>query len=636
MPNSSSEHSCNDEILIWDMPAPPDENSKFTVLWNSFSTCRDGNEVSIPKELEEKAQHYRSVYLAWLFDLGELEFKGQKIAKRLELPNGLSYWWLTRICEKCNFAKSPQLENAIKLIVFNELFCNQPLTSINLVSTNKALCVCLKRWCKSRGIGFDSSIGKTSVPQENRFHKFILKSLPKPICAIFWFIRHIQQRLHLIGVGVKEWECTSNTLTIVSFSAGMDKKLLKRGVFKSHYWSQLPSVLHENNVPTNWIHIYVKDSLLSDSKAAALAVQSYNKSSKGDVHTTIDSFLGIRVVLGTLRNWLMLIMVSFGIRKTLSKHTCNNMHLWPLLRDDWKQSITGIDALKNLLFMNLFDKAISKLPQQKSGVFLQENQCWERALIHSWHRFKHKNIYGYPHSTTRDWDLRYFFDPRCYTNFGECRLPLPTKIAVHGELVRTALVDGGYPLNMLVEVEALRYLHLSAATKNNDCPRSASENFRVLVIGGYIKENTHRQMQLLNDAVGYFNFRMDIVVKPHPLCNIETHLYPNISAKLTSEPIEDLLIDCDVAYTDCVTSAAVDAYCFGVPVVSERDPKLLNISPLRGRSDVFFVCDSSELAAVFHSIVRKPNNHKNDRLNFFHTDSTLPRWRKLIAVKYDS
>jgi len=291
--------------------------------------------------------------------------------------------------------------------------------------------------------------------------------------------------------------------------------------------------------------------------------------------------------------------------------------------------------LQNLLFMNLFDKAVSKLPQQQSGVFLQENQSWERILIYSWFRFNHKSIYGYPHSTTRDWDLRYFFDPRCYSSSKDCCLPLPTKIAVHGKVVRNALIDSGYPTDMLLEVEALRFLHLNTKNARKEFSRRENSNLQLLVFGGYVIENTHRQMQMLNDAVVLMNTRIDIVVKPHPLCNIQINLYPNLSVELTNKPIEELLENCDVAYTDCVTSAAVDAYCLGVPVVSERNPSCLNISPLRGKKGVFFASKPSELATIFQTIEESYETFKNVNRDLFHTDSLLPRWKNLLAVKYD-
>jgi surface carbohydrate biosynthesis protein (TIGR04326 family) len=90
-----------------------------------------------------------------------------------------------------------------------------------------------------------------------------------------------------------------------------------------------------------------------------------------------------------------------------------------------------------------------------------------------------------------------------------------------------------------------------------------------------------------------------------------------------------LLAECDVAYTSSVTSAAVDAYCVGVPVVSVLDPNTLNLSPLRGCEGVLFASTPEELASTLiyaTSALSTVREHKN----FFTLDSRLPRWRKLL------
>jgi hypothetical protein len=51
--------------------------------------------------------------------------------------------------------------------------------------------------------------------------------------------------------------------------------------------------------------------------------------------------------------------------------------LWPLIRSDYKSSMLGPVALENLLNLNLFQQALSCLPSQEKGFYLQENQGWE-------------------------------------------------------------------------------------------------------------------------------------------------------------------------------------------------------------------------------------------------------------------
>jgi surface carbohydrate biosynthesis protein (TIGR04326 family) len=98
---------------------------------------------------------------------------------------------------------------------------------------------------------------------------------------------------------------------------------------------------------------------------------------------------------------------------------------------------------------------------------------------------------------------------------------------------------------------------------------------------------------------------------------------------VTMEPISKLLDECDVAYSSAVTSAAVDAYCTGVPVVSVLDPNILNQSPLRGYEGVLFASTSDELAAALVFAASNYNVQDNQQV-LFTIDYQLPRWRKLL------
>jgi len=77
------------------------------------------------------------------------------------------------------------------------------------------------------------------------------------------------------------------------------------------------------------------------------------------------------------------------------------------------------------------------------------------------------------------------------------------------------------------------------------------------------------------------------------------------------------------------TSAAVDAYFAGVPIVSVLDLNTLNLIPLRGCEGVLFASTPEKLAAALASPAAALRT-RDDRHKFFTLDPELPRWRKLI------
>jgi len=136
-------------------------------------------------------------------------------------------------------------------------------------------------------------------------------------------------------------------------------------------------------------------------------------------------------------------------------------------------------------------------------------------------------------------------------------------------------------------------------------------------------------MQLLNDMVESFDGCLRLIVKPHPMCPIDSSDYPDLQMDIFMKPLDELLDLCDIAYTSSTTSAAIDAYCFGIPVISELDPASLNMSPLRGYHGVVFVSTPDELAQALSSSLHR-NEHIGKRPDYFYLDKSLSRWRGLL------
>jgi surface carbohydrate biosynthesis protein (TIGR04326 family) len=84
-----------------------------------------------------------------------------------------------------------------------------------------------------------------------------------------------------------------------------------------------------------------------------------------------------------------------------------------------------------------------------------------------------------------------------------------------------------------------------------------------------------------------------------------------------------------MVYASASTSAAVDAYCMGVPVASVLEPEKLNLSPLRGIEGVSFV-DTPKKLATFIEYIHEGDREPNDKIEFFTQDNKLSRWRNLL------
>ena len=616
------------EIVIWDSIELPIENSQTrTMLWRSYCESSCSTAVSIPLLIEENSDALRSRYLAWVYELGESKINGRRFLDHLNIKPNFSYWWMTLLVEKCNFAKSPQINDAIRLFALEDWVNQESINKIKLVSSNKHLAESLEIWSESSGIAFVWQ----DIPEPTKpisWVKRIYRSLPNTLQALVWMIKYMTECWPLRGVGLDEWKQSEGKITFVSYLFNLVPEAVSEGYFESRYWTRLPAVLADEGVKTNWLHIYVKDELIPNSKQAANAIRSFNDNSDGlQAHITLSSFLSFRVVKQTLNDWFRLRKVCRDVETELRELQMAR-YLWPLFREDWRDSIFGQTAMSNLLMLNLFESAMSPLPTQKKGVYLQENQGWEFGLIQAWMSGGHQGLIGFPHSTVRYWDLRYFFDSRTYVRTEVHHIPLPDRIACNGTAALEAYRTGGYPSEELIEVESLRYLYLAETTANGKTTIPFTGR-RLLVVGDFLAINTHKQLRLLERAVPFLQEGTAITLKPHPACPIDPAQYPQSIMNIETKPLGELMDQYDIVYASTTTSAAVDAYCAGLPVITLLDGTDLNLSPLRGCDGVAFVSSPEELAMLVNNTHTEDSEEVQGQ-DYFYLNPELSRWRQLL------
>lgn len=290
----------------------------------------------------------------------------------------------------------------------------------------------------------------------------------------------------------------------------------------------------------------------------------------------------------------------------------------------------GSVAISNLLWIELFDKALRELPYQAKGLYLCENQAWERALIHAWRKHRHGQLIALAHSTVRFWDLRYFTDARTVRSADPHPMPRADLIALNGTAAIDAYLSMDYPQEAIAECEALRYGYLNDLRTGHSSRKVKGDPIQVLILGDYMPSNTIKMLQLLEVAAPLISDPIAYTVKPHPNWLVESTGYPSLQLKVVTDPLGKILHDFDVAYSSNMTSAAVDAYLAGMPVVVMLDGTELNFSPLRGHLGVSFVSTPKELAEALQRAYRgkTPDIDQNE---FFYLDPQLPRWQRLLA-----
>jgi surface carbohydrate biosynthesis protein (TIGR04326 family) len=144
--------------------------------------------------------------------------------------------------------------------------------------------------------------------------------------------------------------------------------------------------------------------------------------------------------------------------------------------------------------------------------------------------------------------------------------------------------------------------------------------------------STIKLLRLLEAAVERMPTHPIFAVKPHPNCMVEAESYPSLRLTVLTRTLGEILYDFDIAYCSSSTSAAVDAYLAGLPVVVMLDGAALNLSPLRARPGVRFVGTPEELAASLQ-MTCDVSGEERDRAEVFFLDPELPRWKRLLGLR---
>jgi len=621
------------KIIIWDLPGLlaflPAKKDK-VVLWKRHKSKKESHYISVLDLAEKKSLHFRRRYLGWVWKIGYSKIGQISSIDRLKLRPDFSMWWMTGLAEKCNIDRSPQINQAILLLAFADWMKGRNENKIWLFTHDPALAKCLDMWTKANGIELCLKKNVVLKASQNGLRRFCLK-LFLQLRALRFLSKKILTRKALRGVGLAAWKSTKGSLTFVNYLFNQDIQRCRNGFLESPFWGKLPKILQKKGIKTNWLHLYVEDSRLPTATDATRLLGSFNKHGAGtQTHVTLDSFISGAVLWQTLRDWWRLQRASRGVSWEACFPKIEGFDFYPLFQEEWQESLSGSPAISNLLSLNLFEAALQALPRQKLGVYLQENLAWETAMLTAWRQSGHGKIIGFPHSTIRFWDLRYFHDSKELVQRLPNGRPRPDYLAVNGPHTRNLLREGGFSNKHLVDVEALRNPQKikPLVIPKTRIPRRRSDGPNIVIFGDYAETHTRNQMELLHSVADRIPPGAEIVARPHPACPIRTKDYPNLSFSVSSQSMDELLAWADLVYASPTTTAALDAFSLGIPVIVPVAKSNLNLSPLRGICTKCFVKDKDQLAKALTGTKGKKNGYHK---NLFTSNPRLPKWKKLLC-----
>jgi len=620
----------SNSLLLWDSPENP-LNKLPVYTWNGYQRCK--KQQSIPSLLEKNSDKLKEKFLNNVHGIF-YELHQKNLHTKGGNESQILLMWMSLLIEKSRY-KSTAIFKVMRLLALVEELEKNNFKSVNYIGGNPLLADAIKKFCSKCNIIFLWK--KIRRKKKISLLQIIWSNLPIFSKSIIFLIRYIWKRWELKKVRDPIWFDSPDAVFLFSHFIHLDQKSCDAGNFYSKQWEVLPEKLQQSNKKLNWMHLFLFSPVVPDTDTGNRWLQRFNQNPhEQGAHSFLDTFLGWDILWKVLLDWLRIqlryLWLNRKIGCAMSSHSQG--WLWPVLREDWRDSMIGITAMQNLLWIHLFDKAMSAIPHQGLGLYLCENQSWERAFIYAWRKHRHGRLIGVAHSTIRYWDLRYFNNKESAKLNILCDLPQPDGIAVNGPLAWQNLEQARQSMEGYFKVEALRYLYLNEMSNQSrsSAIKEKKEKGNLLLLGDFELDKTRRLLLKLEQAFPTLNLRYDLWIKPHPANRIKLKEYPWLNAQLTEAPLADILPQISLVIASVFTAAELEAFCSGVPVINYLDPYDLNFSNLRGVKGAEFVSSASELLAAVARIESgdwvsgKPED-------FFWLDPELPRWKQLLGLE---
>jgi surface carbohydrate biosynthesis protein (TIGR04326 family) len=604
----------NESMLIWDLNSDSLKSSENIIFWSENIQNINMNIISIPHIVEINSEVYKKKYLKWVYDLGYKKIGNKTLIEYFLIDDKFSYWFISSIAQKFNISDYSNINNLIKLYALEDYFKNNKISRISLATGNLELRNTIKDLCIAYSINFSDF---SHLKQEN--HKIYLLSIFKVlIFSVKYFFKNISNSFKKLNV--------YGEISFFDILVHIDEKSFVQNKFISNYWTKLIDKLDELDVNINWIHIFFSHKNISTKKQANIFIK--NNNNKNNTHYLFDNIFDIISFVRAIFDFIIIYLKSLKFHKNLFilNSFDSKIKISILLENELYKSLSGTETIMNLIRFRQYKYLFKKIPKQKIGFYIQENQPWEIMLVYSWKNAGHGKIVGVPHTTIRFWDLRYFFDSRFFSKSSIEEVYMPDLIAVNGPVAKKMLLDTGYFKESLVRVEALRYLYLRDLSLNFN--GSVRDYCKIIICGDFLSSTNDKILLMVEEAVNKLNVKCRLFFKPHPAYDYLLSKF-HLKIEVDRRSIFEVFKGANIVITSNVSSTATDAYCMGIPVIQVLDGKYFNMSALRNFSGVEFISDSTQMANAIERLGNVSNTPIGD---YFYLGENLEGWTNLIKA----
>lgn len=571
------------------------------LLWNDFNSDEINKIYSINKILEKNKIFYRKklIFVGNLY----LNKVWRKSKLNYVIDDNFDYFFLSSIFHQSAFRENSFHLLLAKFFVTREFIKKNNPSKVYISIHDKNYSDLIYKYCVYKNI-------KVEV---NNLGKFKINSFFLRFGKTKNFIREFLFLISKISLKEKKFKILDNDILLFDTFTHFDLEELKKGNYKSYYWNSLVDLIKKNNLKVKWIHFFYRTKQIRYLNDANKIIKKLNVKEKNNNHLLLDSLFSLRSAFTALFIYFKFLLSYFSNAKSLRIRNsffygAFNEILTPYLRD----TFIGQRAIRNIYFFECFKNLVKRVDKPKFGLYLMENLDFEIILNYLWKKKTNYELIGFPHSSVRFWDLRYFFlNPKKFLNI------FPNKVLIHSKDSLNWSENIKLNYKSTIAVESLRFEKLILKKRIHK-----KTNFKNFLVFGDLDERITLSMLELFD----YQKNKKFFVKNHPGSSIIKKNYKNITF---IENHEHVLDNYDCVIVSNASATIFKPYYENFPFLVFLDSKFFNLNPISNLNENLFFYDTLSFEKSLLNILQNYSNNKKLHI----IDNTNSQWLKILSNK---
>ncbi len=535
--------------------------------------------INLIKYIDDNSNKIKIKYLDIINRLDREKFKNQTLRDHFSFKKDYNLWEMSSVIEKSTL-KENGIKNLLKYIALQEISNNKEVKEITLFNFEKKF---KKIFNNKKIVILENFDFKKKI--SNYFSKLSILIIIKYLIFLFRNFSFLR----------KKYLFQKNSILFLSYYAHLDSSE------KHTAWGNLYQKYSSNN---NFLYFFLpskKNFFFKNKNHLFINNFFYLK----DFFYVIKKFNFYRKKFQQLENEIF-----------YKKKTDELNEVLFILKDDIQHSLRGFLLLQNLTWIVLFDRMLKEIPFQKKGIYIYENQPWERAFISAWKKFNHGKLYGFVTATIHFWLLN-------YTDTNHELASRPNYVICSSNFTKQFLKENFYHEKYIFVTETLRYNNLYT----KQIIKSKDEKKNLVFFGDYFRPINNNLINIMNyiSTCEEIKKKYKIYFKPHPENNL-WKIEKNIEILKDKKKLEYSIV-----ISPNTSIIGVEFIDSKIKTFIYKDENFIDLSPLKNLPsipDKIVFKNSTQLKLLLKNVENK--YYENFKLNYFHQGKSLKKWESLI------